>query len=63
MGSLFSIAFIKNNYMKEKVEELEKILAEKVEKDEEWRQLEIRGVKPIYVGKRRDSSKECEWQK
>lgn len=48
MGSLFSIAFIKNNYMKEKVEELEKILTEK---GEEWRQLEIGEVKLIYEGK------------
>lgn len=34
--------------MKEKVEELEKILTEK---GEEWRQLEIGEVKLIYEGK------------
>jgi hypothetical protein len=42
----------------ESIEELDKILAEKVENDEEWRQLEIGYVKPIYVGKHRKSSKE-----
>ncbi len=43
--------------MKEEVEELERILAEKVEKEEEWSQLEIGEVKPIYVGKLRGSLK------
>jgi uncharacterized protein YwgA len=43
--------------MKEKVEELERILAEKVEKEEGWRQLEVGEVKPIYVGKLRESLK------
>ena len=42
----------------ESIEELEKILAEKVENDAEWQQLEIGYVKPIYVGKHRKSSKE-----
>jgi hypothetical protein len=42
----------------ESIEVLEKILAEKVENDAEWQQLEIGYVKPIYVGKHRKSSKE-----
>jgi len=34
-----------------KIEELEKVLAEKVEKEEGWRELEIGNVKPVYIGK------------
>ncbi|MBE9594149.1 MAG: hypothetical protein IMF19_11815 [Proteobacteria bacterium] len=37
---------------KGEIEELERILAEKVEHEEEWKELEIGEVKPIYVGKR-----------
>lgn len=47
----------------EEIEELEKILAEKVENGKEWRQLEIGEIKLIYEGKCRDLSKECEGQK
>ena len=43
--------------MNEEVEELERILAEKVEKEEGWCELEIGEVKPIYVGKLRESLK------
>jgi len=32
------------------IEELEKILSEKVEKDEEWEILEIGEVTPVYIG-------------
>ncbi len=35
------------------IEELEKILAEKIEKDEEWDTLVIGEVKPRYVAKPR----------
>lgn len=37
------------------MEELERILAEKVEKDEEWQQLEIGDVKLVYTGKHQES--------
>jgi hypothetical protein len=43
--------------MNEEVEELERILAEKVEDEEGWSELEIGEVKPIYVGKLRESLK------
>lgn len=43
--------------MKEEVDELERILAEKVEEEEGWSELEIGEVKPIYVGKLRESLK------
>jgi len=47
---------IKNKYMKgEKEEELERILAEKVEHEEGWEQLEIGKVKPVYTGKLKES--------
>jgi len=35
----------------EELDELEKILKEKVEKDSEWDLLEIKSVRPIYLGK------------
>ena len=34
-----------------KEEELERILAEKVEHEKGWEQLEIGKVKPVYTGK------------
>ena len=34
--------------MNESIEDLEKILAEKVEHEEKWEQLEIGKVKPVY---------------
>jgi copper chaperone CopZ len=37
----------------EDIEELEKILAEKVENDEGWRELEIGEVKPVYIGRKK----------
>lgn len=37
--------------MSEKIEDLEKILAEKVEHEEECEQLEIEKVKLVYIGK------------
>ena len=43
--------------MNEEVEELERILAEKVENEEGWCELEIGEVKPIYTGKLRESLK------
>lgn len=39
----------------EEVEELERILGEKVEHDEEWRELEIVDVKPVYTGEYKES--------
>jgi len=45
---------IKNKKMRKvmsRMEELERILSEKVEKDEEWDFLEIEDVKLVYVGK------------
>jgi len=41
--------------MSEKIEDLEKILAEKVEHEEGWEQLEIGKVKPVYTGKLKES--------
>jgi len=35
----------------EKEDELERILAEKVEHEKGWEQLEIGKVKPVYTGK------------
>jgi len=36
--------------MGSELDELEKILKEKVEKDPEWDLLEIKSVRPIYLG-------------
>lgn len=43
--------------MSGKLEELEKLLAKKVEQDEEWDLIEIEDVKPINVSKIRESVK------
>ncbi len=43
--------------MSGKLEELEKLLAKKVERDEEWNLIEIEDVKPIDVSKIRESVK------
>ena len=43
--------------MSGKLEELEKILAKKVERDEEWDVIEIEDVKPINISKIRESVK------
>ena len=37
--------------MMSEIDELERILSEKLEKDEEWRILEIGEVKPVNLGK------------
>ena len=43
--------------MSGKLEELEKLLAKKVERDEEWDVIEIEDVKPINISKIRESVK------
>jgi len=41
--------------MSETIEDLEKLLAEKVEREEGWEQLEIGKVKSVYTGKLKES--------
>jgi len=43
--------------MGSELDELEKILKEKVEKDSEWDLLEIKSVRPVYLGKLKDKIK------